>query len=251
MSKIIGIIPARFASSRFPGKPLVSILGETLIRRTYENAKKCSSLDHLLVATDDERIYHHVKEFGGDVLMTSLDCPTGTDRLAEVLRTLSPDIDIIINIQGDEPCLNPDLIATVAAILIEDPTVPMSTLITPIYTEEEILSPSVVKCVVDQKGYALYFSRAVIPGGKLQSWQENTVYYKHLGIYGYRRDFLLHYAELPASSLQIAEDLEQLKALEYGYRIKTRVVEGESMDVNIPEDIKKIEKILCKQNISL
>jgi 3-deoxy-manno-octulosonate cytidylyltransferase (CMP-KDO synthetase) len=253
MSKVIGIIPARFASSRFPGKPLVSILGKTLIQRTYENAMKCSSLDSIIVATDDQRIYDHVEEFGGNVVMTSLACPTGTDRLAEVLRTLSANVnaDIIINIQGDEPCLNPDLIAHAAAILLEDPTVPMSTLITPIRTEEEILSPSVVKCVVDKNGYALYFSRSLIPGGKHQSWQQNTVYYKHLGIYGYRRDFLLHYAELPSTSLQMAEDLEQLKALEHGYRIKTRVVEGESMDVNIPEDIKKLEKLLCKQNISL
>ncbi len=252
MADVLGIIPARYGSARFPGKPLVSILGKSLIQRTYENALRCKALHKVLVATDDARIYDHVKSFGAPVVMTSPDCPTGTDRLAEVMRD-HPDLvsyKIIINIQGDEPLLDPNVIAGVADALKDDAHAAMSTAIIKLHSAEEAINPSVVKCVIDHKGYALYFSRALIPGGKELKYRPEITYYKHLGIYGYRRDFLLHYNTLKQTPLQLAEDLEQLRVLEYGFRIKTAIVDSECMDVNTPEDIKKVEQLLCKQNTS-
>lgn len=248
---VIGVIPARYASTRFPGKPLADIKGKTLIQRTYENAKLCKALDLVVVATDDKRIFEHVKSFGGDVVMTSEECPTGTDRIAEVIRgTRAYDkAQIIINIQGDEPCLDPDVITKVVEILENDPQAVMSTAIVPLLPEEAGNS-SVVKCVIDKLHNALYFSRALIPAGLSLSMQPKVHYYKHMGIYGYRRDFLLHYAQLTSTPLMLAESLEQLKVLEHGYRIKAAVVTGESIGVDLPEDIKKVEQLLCKQNTS-
>lgn len=253
MPKIIGVIPARYESTRFPGKPLVKIMGKTLIQRTYENALQCTTLEKIIVATDDKRIFDHVKEFGGLVVMTSIDCLTGTDRLAEVLRNTPSlaDVEIVINIQGDEPCLDPKIITKVTEALQGSNDAAVSTAITRIHTETEAMNPSVVKCVIDQNAYALYFSRTLIPAGKSLKFRSDVSYYKHLGIYGYRRDFLLRYAELTPTPLQLVEDLEQLKVLEHGYRIITAIVDGgECMDVNTPEDIQKVEQILCKQNTS-
>lgn len=252
MPNIIGIIPARYESSRFPGKPLVKILGKTLIQHTYENALRCPTLEKVIVATDDKRIFDHVKEFGGTVVMTSAECLTGTDRLAEVIRNdpSLADVKIIINIQGDEPTLHHEVITGIAQALEQNSTASVSTAIIRIHTEEEALNPSHVKCVIDQNGYALYFSRGLIPAGKRLKYLPEAIYYKHLGIYGYRREFLLHYAELTPTPLQLIEDLEQLKVLEHGFKIITVVVEAESMDVNTQEDLKKVEQLLCKQNTS-
>lgn len=252
MLKVIGIIPARFASVRFPGKPLVEILGKSLIQHVYENALRCKILDQVVIATDDERIFKHARGFGAWVVMTSPDCPTGTDRLAEVLMR-QPELNaaqVIVNIQGDEPTLDPHVIRDVAEVLLKDPRADVSTALIPIESEEEALNPSVVKCVIDDQGYALYFSRGLIPAGKALRFNPATTYYRHLGLYGYRRDFLLHYADLSPSPLQLAEDLEQLRVLEHGYKIKTTIVHTESMDVNTPEDLKKLERLLCKQNTS-
>lgn len=251
--KVLGIIPARFGSTRFPGKPLVPILGKTLIQRTYENAKNCSILDSVVVATDDERIAKHVLEFGGDVVMTSDDCPTGSDRLAEALQTYyaNENVAAVVNIQGDEPCLEPEVIKAVVTLLLNDPEASMSTAIVKIESEEEALSTSVVKCVIDLNGNAIYFSRSLIPGNKSGKYNPKTTYYKHLGIYAYRPEFLLEYTKLPQTPLQIAEDLEQLKVIEHGYLLKAAVVDTCCIGVDTPEDIKKIEKILCKQNTSL
>lgn len=248
--KVVGIIPSRYASTRFPGKPLVEILGKSLIQRTYENALRCKALDFVIVATDDQRIFDHVKSFGGEVAMTSIDCPTGTDRLAEVVRTMPAlaDVEIVMNVQGDEPCINPAIIAAVVKALEEDPKASVATAIIPIRSAEEAHNPHVVKCVIDLHGYALYFSRTLIPAGKSLKFHPETITYKHLGLYCYRKDFLLHYADLSPTPLQQVEDLEQLKVLEHGYRIKTVTVGNESMDVNTPEDIKKVEQLLCKQN---
>jgi 3-deoxy-manno-octulosonate cytidylyltransferase (CMP-KDO synthetase) len=245
---VVGIIPARYGSQRFPGKPLAKILGKTLIQRTYENAKRCSSLDEIVVATDDERIYQHVQEFGGQVVMTSSACPTGTDRLVEVIKTDKhlQKASVVVNIQGDEPCLEPEVISHIIKLLEEDPQADMSTAIMRLTSGEEALNPSIIKCVIDQKGYALYFSRSLIPGGKERGFRSDVVYYKHLGIYGYRRDFLLNYAKLSPTPLQQAEDLEQLKVLEHGYQIKTALVKSASIGVDNPEDIKKVEQLLCK-----
>ena len=248
---ILGIIPARYDSTRFPGKPLALILGKTLVQRTYENALRAKILDQVLVATDDQRIYEHVHAFVGKVVMTSPTCPTGTDRLAEVIRdnVEFSSASIVINIQGDEPTLDPHIIQVVVETLQNDPKADLSTAIIPIKSEQEALNPSTTKCVIDKNSYALYFSRGLIPAGRGLKYKPHFTYFKHLGIYGYRREFLLHYAELAATPLQLEEDLEQLKVLEHGFRIKTVRVENEAMDVNDPEDIKKVEQLICKQNL--
>lgn len=253
LPKVVGIIPARYGSSRFPGKPLASILGKSLIQRTYENTKKCRVLDDIFVATDDSRIFDHVEQFGGKAIMTSSACPTGSDRLIEAVEKnpLLKKAEIIVNVQGDEPCLEPRVIQQVVELLLEDPNTPMSTAVMKIHSEIEALNPSVVKCSMDKQGHALYFSRALIPGGPGAKFNPSLTYFKHIGIYGYRREFLLKYGKLPQTPLQLAEDLEQLKVLEHGYRIKTAIVESVSVSVDHPEDIKKVESLLCKQNTSL
>ncbi|HEV8051082.1 MAG TPA: 3-deoxy-manno-octulosonate cytidylyltransferase [Parachlamydiaceae bacterium] len=247
---IIGIIPARYGSSRFPGKPLVEILGKSLIQHTYESTKRCKELDELIVATDDQRIYDHVKNFGGNVVMTPVDCETGSDRLAFVLQN-DPRLqkaEIIINVQGDEPCLDPTVISALIKALRSDPTAVMSTAVVSLDNEDEALSPSEVKCVLSLDNTVLYFSRSLIPGSLKAGYQKAIPYYKHLGIYAYRPDFLLKYAKLPMTPLQMAEDLEQLKVLENGYKIKAAIVKSANAGVNTPEDIKKVEQELCKQN---
>lgn len=250
MQKVIGIIPARFGSTRFPGKPLIQILGKSLIQRTYENSQQAKHLDRVIVATDDQRIFDHVKEFGGEVYMTSVDCATGTDRLAEIIKNdpALADVEIIVNIQGDEPTIDPHVIEAVAKALEDDPQAVMSTAIVSLTDREAATNPHTVKCVVDRHGYALYFSRALIPASKQLEFNTKTSYYKHIGLYAYRREFLLHYSELQPTPLQLAEDLEQLKVLEHGFRIKTALVQSECVDVNTPEDIKKVEQLICKQN---
>ena len=250
MSKIIGIIPARYESSRFPGKPLIDIYGKSLIQRTYENARQCADFSQVIVATDDQRIFDHVKRFGGHVVMTSANCATGTDRLIEVIQKNFIDADIIINVQGDEPLLEEKVIHEVIEVLRKDTQASMSTAIMKMEDPEEILNPSVVKCVTDIQGNALYFSRSPIPGNKHNKVLPTSTYYKHLGIYGYRKEFLLHYGDIPQTPLQLSEDLEQLKVLENGYRIKTVIVNSQSIGVDTPEDLKKIE-LLWKQNLFL
>lgn len=251
--KIIGIIPARYGSTRFPGKPLVKILGKTLIQRTYENAIASPLLEEVWVATDDVRILHHVKDFGGNAVMTSSSCLTGSDRLVEVLQNEKrfQNVDYVINIQGDEPCIEQNVIQEVITALTQNPQAVMSTAIMRLESQEEAHNPSVVKCTIDQNGNALYFSRSLIPGGKEQKFLLGIAYYKHLGIYGYQKEFLIQYAKLPPTPLQIAEDLEQLKVLENGYQIKTAIVESNSIGVDTPEDIKKVEQLICKQNTFL
>lgn len=248
--RTLAIIPARYASTRFPGKPLVKILDKTLIQCTYENALRCKNFADVVVATDDQRIFDHVLSFGGRVVMTG-DCATGTDRLIEVMKNGQYDAEIILNIQGDEPCLDPTVIDQVVKALINSEDAVVSTAAVKITSEEEALSSSVVKCVMDQKGYALYFSRALIPSNKNHSWNPQAVYYKHLGIYCYRKEFLLKYGQLEETPLQTMEDLEQLKILEHGYKIKVVLVETSSVGIDTPEDIKKVEQLLCKQNSSL
>lgn len=251
MRKAVGIIPARYASSRFPGKPLAPILGKSMIQRTYENSVQCSALDDVIVATDDKRIFDHVLDFGGKVVMTSLSCPTGSDRLIEAVENdpRLKDVSIIVNIQGDCPCLEAEVIQHITQLLFNDPSALMSTAVMKILSEEEALNPSIVKCSLDSSGYALYFSRSLIPGSLNAKFNPQINYFKHIGIYGFRREFLLTYGKLPPTPLQLAEDLEQLKVLEHGYRIKTAVVESSSISVDHPEDIKKVEEFLCKQNI--
>lgn len=244
--KVIGMIPARYGSSRFPGKPLVQIAGKSLIQRTFENARRCRVLEDLIVATDDARIYDHVLGFGGKAVMTSEACPTGTERIAEAVRRNGDydGVELVVNVQGDEPALEPEVVEKVVAKLREDAGAVMSTAVMKIRSEEEAASYSVNKCVMDVHGNALYFSRTLIPNGHRGKWQPQVTYYKHLGIYCYRKSFLLQYPELEPTPLQLAEDLEQLKVLEHGFRIKAAIVESNSIGVDTPEDIKKVERLL-------
>ncbi len=250
--RVVGCIPARWSSTRFPGKPLATILGKSLIQRTYENALRSDVLDALVVATDDERIRKHVEGFGGVVVMTSTGCRNGTERLAEALgkSAVLASADIVVNVQGDEPCVSPEAIEGMVSRLVEDEAAVMSTVVVPLRDEKLARDSSVVKCVVDRSGAALYFSRALIPGNKLGVWNANVPCYQHLGLYAYRREFLLEYAALPATPLQESEDLEQLGALEHGYRIAVAVVEGVGVGVDTPEDLERLEKVLCKESIS-
>lgn len=252
--KAIGIIPARYASTRFPGKPLALINGKSLIQRTYENAKLIKELDTVIVATDDSRIYDHVKGFGADVVMTSPDCLTGTDRINEVLQIEKrfADVEFVVNIQGDEPCLDPIVISKLLECLENDSSAAAATPICRIVNQDDAMSTSVVKCVKNHLNEALYFSRALIPAGSKKGYQANFIYYRHIGIYAYRRKFLEIYASLKPTPLQLAEDLEQLKILEWGYKIKVAEIEASAaIEVNHPEDIQKVEHyLLCKQNLS-
>ncbi len=245
---IVGVIPARWQSSRFPGKPLAHLLGKSLIRRTYENALQCNRLDALVIATDDQRIYEHAKEFGAQVFMTSPACPTGTDRAWEVVNRHFADADIIINIQGDEPCLDPFIIDTLVDKLCTTPSAVLATPVAPMSDMEAILSPHIVKCVFDRHGKALYFSRSPIPFARSSA----PIFYRHLGIYCFRRQFMETYVELTHTPLQGHEDLEQLKVLESGFPIHVCVVEDQARGVDTPEDLKYIESLLCqKENIYL
>lgn len=249
-SHVIAVIPARFGSTRFPGKPLEKIAGTSLIQLTYENTKRCPDFDDVWVATDDQRIYDHVKGFGGKVAMTSSDWPTGSDRIVEVLRTKQQldSAQIVVNVQGDEPCVDPEVFTKIVKLLAQDTQAVVSTAAVKITTAEDYFSRSVVKCVLDMHGNALYFSRAPIPGSKEGQFQPDLPIYRHVGIYAYRREFLMRYAELPLTPLQQIESLEQLKVLEHGYRIKVAIVQDQSIGVDVPEDIQKVELLLCKQS---
>ncbi len=251
--KVLGIIPARFASTRFPGKPLIPILGKTLLQRTFENASRASILDHLLIATDDKRIFEHVRQFGGQAIMTSESCINGTERLAEVLQKYPEWLkaEAIVNIQGDEPCINPESIKTAVELLLNDPLASMATIATRLNTEEEAYNPSIAKCVIDRQNNALYFSRSLIPSNKKQLFNPHGIYYRHLGLYVYRPSFLLRYQTLPSTPLQLEEDLEQLKVLEHGYRIKVAITDEAGIGVDTPEDLNKLEQWICKQNTFL
>lgn len=247
--QIAGIIPARYQSRRFPGKPLAPILGKSLIQRTYENAKKIDMISELYVATEDTRIFEHVEGFGGKAIYTPSDCLTGSDRVAEAAKNLS-HADIIVNIQGDEPCLDPEAVNKAIKGLIEDQEAVVATAVTAL-EEQDACNPSVVKCVFDRDHRALYFSRSLIPGNKSGKWSAETPCFRHVGLYVFRRHFLLQYAELSATPLMLAEDLEQLKILEHGYKIHVVHIPGISLGVDLPHDIEKVENYLCQQNMSL
>ncbi len=249
----LAIIPARYSSSRFPGKPLALIAGKSLIQRTYEQVQRCTLLQGVCVATDDQRIYDHVNAFGGHAVMTPSDCPTGTDRLVAALTQLPQyaHCQIVLNVQGDEPLIDPAILSGLIDCLENDRQAVASTPVAKITTVEEAFNRSIVKCVRNLKGHALYFSRSLLPAGHQPELLKHHPYYRHLGVYAYRRDFLTLYASLPATPLQLAEDLEQLKILEYGYTLNTLVVNTISVGVDHPEDIQRVEEILCAQNTSL
>lgn len=244
--KITAIIPARYASTRFEGKALADIMGKPMVQRVYERAARASLVSEVIVATDDERIAAAVRAFGGRAELTGSGHETGTDRLAEVAGRL--DSDIIVNVQGDEPLIEPAMIDEAIRPLMDDPAVTMATLKSRIKTLHDFLSPNVVKVVTDWEGDALYFSRSPLPNFR-DKWNDlkdeafasgKLLCYKHVGLYVYRRDFLLQYAQMSPTYLELAEKLEQLRALENGYRIRVVETEHESIGVDTPGDLEKV-----------
>ncbi|KAL5575418.1 hypothetical protein UlMin_017117 [Ulmus minor] len=262
-SQVVGIIPARFASSRFPGKPLVPIFGKPMIQRTWERAKLATTLHKLVVATDDHKIADCCLSFGADVLMTSESCKNGTERCNEALRKLQRKFDIVVNIQGDEPLIEPEIIDGVVKalrlsistsnfcfqFLYAAPDAVFSTAATSL-KPEDALDPNRVKCVVNTSGYAIYFSRGLIPFNKSGKVDPTFPYLLHLGIQSYDAKFLRMYTDLSPTPLQLEEDLEQLKVLEHGYKMKVIKVEHEAHGVDTPEDVEKIESLMRQRNIS-
>lgn len=249
-NKIIAVIPARYASTRFPGKALALIQNKPMIQWVYERTRQSRYIDRVLVATDDDRIVSAVSKFGGESVMTSPQHATGTDRIAEVANKFA--CDLIVNVQGDEPLIQPEMIDQAIQPLVDDPSIPMGTLCKRITHADEAFDPNVVKVVLDRNGFALYFSRAPIPWDRDQwagkkAFSELSLHnalYKHIGLYVYRREFLLRYANMPQTPLETIEKLEQLRALENGYKISAVVTEYESFGVDIPDDLGKIHRRL-------
>jgi 3-deoxy-manno-octulosonate cytidylyltransferase (CMP-KDO synthetase) len=244
--RVTAVIPARFASTRFPGKPLADLHGKPMIQWVYERTRRATGIGRVIVATDDERIAAAVAAFGGEVQMTRADHPTGTDRLAEVAARI--ETDLVVNVQGDEPLIDPRMIDQALAPMRRNPGVPMGTLKTPVASVEEYLSPNVVKVVTDRQGFALYFSRAPIPhprdlAGDLEANLGQVEAYKHIGLYVYRKDFLLTYPKLSATPLEQLEKLEQLRALEHGFRIKVAATELTSVGVDTPADLERVREL--------
>jgi 3-deoxy-manno-octulosonate cytidylyltransferase (CMP-KDO synthetase) len=253
---VVAIIPARYGSTRLPGKPLASIGGKPMIQHVYESTAKAKGLDRVLVATDDRRVEETVRGFGGEVLMTAKDHTSGTDRLAEVAQRIKADW--FVNVQGDLPFLQSETITRAVRPLRRDRSILMGTVCTPIFDEAEWRDPNIVKVLTDQKGFALYFSRSPIPyvrngavdldgnklrrGGKPRLWGN-----RHIGLYVYRRDFLLKFARLRPTALEQIESLEQLRALAYGHRIFVAAVDERSVEVDTPEDLVRAENYLRQQ----
>lgn len=244
--KFLGVIPSRYASTRLEGKPLKDICGHTMIEWVYKRTK-LSNLDEVVVATDDERIYEEVERFGGKAILTSKEHENGTSRIAEVC-TKYEDYDVIVNVQGDEPLIEPEMINSIINSFKEDDTISMSTLKYKIDTMEEIENPNYVKVITDKKGYALYFSRSVIPYPRKLDIQN---YYKHVGIYGYKRDFVVEYAKMEPTPLELSESLEQLRALENGYRIKVMETPYKIIGVDTQEELEKVRKYIKENGLKL
>ncbi|MBN4049599.1 3-deoxy-manno-octulosonate cytidylyltransferase [Bacteroidales bacterium AH-315-N07] len=241
----LGIIPARYASTRLPGKPLVYIKGKTMIQRVYENAVKAKSLNDLIIATDDKRIKDHVHDFGGEVIMTSAKHKSGSDRCCEVIKIMKGSYNNIINIQGDEPFINPKQIDLVTKCF-DDKTVQIATLVKEIKDNNEIFDSNIPKVIINSNDEAVYFSRSPIPYYqkiKPEKWSKKHKYFKHIGIYGFRADVLKEITNLQQSPLEIAESLEQLRWIENGYKIKVAYTKHESYSVDTPEDLKRLLKL--------
>ena len=236
---ILCVIPARYSSTRLPGKPLAMIAGKPMIQHVYERASRAQRPKKVLVATDHPLVYEAVEGFGGRAIMTSPHHPTGTDRLAEVAEKF-PEVDLIINVQGDEPLIPPEIIDDLAQAFDQNQDLQMATLMTEM-DESEYSTPSAVKVVTDLEGYALYFSRSLLPFPRSDA---GIPVYKHIGIYAYRRDFLLKFAKLSPTPLEATESLEQLRALEHGYKIKVLKTDFKSIGVDTMEDLEKVNLLL-------
>ncbi|MGH7826806.1 MAG: 3-deoxy-manno-octulosonate cytidylyltransferase [Candidatus Binatia bacterium] len=255
---VVAIIPARFGSTRLPGKPLAQIGGKPMIQHVYESTSKAAGLDRVLVATDDRRVEETVRSFGGEVVMTANDHPSGTDRLAEVAKKIKSEW--VVNVQGDLPFIQPETITRAVRPMRRNRSIPMGTVCTPIYDKEEWHNPNVVKVVTDSNGFAIYFSRAPIPfqwndisqarartgNSKVKIWGS-----RHIGLYVFRRDFLLKFARLRRTLLEQTESLEQLRALVHGYRILVVNVEERSVEVDTPADLIKAEDYLRRESVEV
>lgn len=241
--KIIGVIPARYGSTRFPGKPLVNLKGRPLIQWTIEGAKKSKLLSEVIVATDDERIKQACEAVGAKVVMTASDLPTGSDRIHAAIKDI--DCDVVVNVQGDEPMVTGELIDRLAQVFINDPKMDMATLAHPI-SDEELQSPNAVKVVLNRHDEALYFSRYAIPYSRVKASDLGTWEgcLKHIGMYAYSKNFLKEFCEAPPALIEQAESLEQLRALYLGAKIKVIKVKQASLGVDTPEDLAKLEKLL-------
>lgn len=242
--KILGIIPARYNSTRFPGKPLANINGKSMIQRVYEQCTLSKHLTKVLVATDDDRIANHIRDFGGMISMTSPQHQSGTDRCNEIIRNLTDEKwDAVINIQGDEPYIHPDQIDLLCSMFEDDQT-QIATLVKKITSPDELFNHNNVKVILNKRSEAIYFSRSPIPYNRNfpeQEWLKYSTYYKHIGIYGYRSHTLNEIAALPKTNLEITESLEQLRWIENGYMIKAGITSLESIAIDTPEDILKVK----------
>lgn len=239
---VIGIIPARYSSTRFEGKVLADILGKPMVQHVWERAKEARLLDDLIIACDDERIMDKASEFGAKAVLTSKNHISGTDRIIEVVNPL--EVRIVINIQGDEPLVHPTMIDSLAQSLLEDATLSIATVMKKIENKSQIDDPNVVKLVTDRNNFALYFSRATIPYHAENSQASSVTYYKHIGLYGYTKDFLFTYKNLAVSRLEKIERLEQLRVLEEGYRIKIIETKYDTIGVDVASDIDKVVRHL-------
>lgn len=245
-TEVVGVIPARYSSTRFEGKVLADIMGKPMIQHVWERARQSLVLDELIIACDDERVASVCREFGASVAMTAKAHQCGTDRIAEVVNPL--DVKVMVNIQGDEPMIHPTMIDSVASVLLENPSLSMATLVRKVDDPAVINDPHVVKVVVDKNMFALYFSRSPIPFRAANSDVKQPVYYKHFGLYGYTKDFLFTFKNLAVSHLEKVEKLEQLRVLEEGYRIKVIETKYDSVGVDTPADLEKAVSML-KQGV--
>lgn len=244
---IVGIIPARYASTRLPAKPLVRICGKPMIQHVYERTKEATLLNRVIVATDHEKIADAVKQCNGEVMLTPVSLRSGTDRIAYAAKNL-PETDIIVNIQGDEPLIAPHMIDEAVQLLLQDESVLVGTLVKEIRSADELNNPNIVKVVRDADGNGIYFSRSPIPylrdGVNIDQWHTHHLYYKHIGLYVFRREFLLKFASWQESTLERIEQLEQLRIIEHGYKIRTAVTIYDSIPVDVQEDVERIEQIM-------
>ena len=247
--KVYGIIPARYGSTRLPAKVLADIAGKPLIQHVYERARRSPSLDRLVVATDDDRVFQRVGSFGGEGVKTSPAHPSGTDRVAEAARVLEAgEEDLVVNIQADQPLFESGMIDEIVSPFRKEVGIEMGALVYPILREEELSNPSVVKVVSDRQGFALYFSRSPIPFR--QTAEPTPRFYKHIGPYAYRLGFLLEFTRLPRGPLEQIESLEQLRALEHGHKIRIVETQFDSQEVDTPEDLEKVRAIVRNAPLS-
>ncbi len=252
--KVVAVIPARWHSTRLKGKILADINGKPMLQHVWERVKKAHLVDEVIVAVDTERVKKKVESFGGKAVLTSPEQPSGSDRIAEVVNSM--DADIVINVQADEPLVHPLMIDELAQIFEYEPNVQMATLIKRIHRKEEVTDPNVVKVVVDRKGYALYFSRSPIPCVTVREGDDRSLsgsadisnrYFKHIGLYSYTKEFLFTYTNLPKSTLEEEEKLEQLRVLEHGYKIRTIETRYETIGVDTEEDLERVRDIMKKE----